>query len=411
MRCFVYIFILLLLPTCCSLAAAQGSVGNGIAQLSMGDADAAAVTLYPLYQQNPKNAEVQYWLGRAYYSQRFYSLAAQRLGEAARRNGGNRDVALWHARALRNAGCFTEAAKVAAGLYKLYPAETSVLEEYITALALCGDAAGVNAHYDALARTMRTAEERNRLDAWRQTLLQQAAARAAKEPPRAYRTERYSLIYAAESTIAADVVKEIDRAVQQIEDTFGVRLNDFRVLLFSDSNAFNAYARSLLPDMRELHTNALTLQGVLILSLPNAQWGIEGIRAEYISTIRHEIAHLAIGQRSRGDGVPLWLNEGLACYFGGMGGMTRRALPKTPLSLRELDQAFLTGSRERQEDAYAQALAMGTVLVNRLNTAGIRQLLDQLGAGVPLPLAYEPLGKEPLTAFVASWPERYMAEK
>jgi tetratricopeptide (TPR) repeat protein len=407
MRGTIFIVILMLLG---SIAAGQVSVGNGIAQLSMGDADAAAVTLYTLSRQTPKDAEVQYWLGRAYYAQRFYALAAKSLGEAYRHNAGDHDVSLWYARALRNAGRVADEVPVVNNLHRHYPADTAVLQEYISALALTGDAAGVNAHIDELARTMQSADERSRLDTWRQTLLRQAAARAAQEPPRDIRTERYTLKYAPESTVAPQVVGEIDRACRQIEDTFGVRLADFRVLLFADGTAFNAYARSLLPDMREFHSNALTLQGVLVVYLPDGQWAIEGARAEIISALRHELAHLAVNQRSHGDGVPLWLNEGLACYYGGMGGMSgmeRRALPAAPMGPRALDQAFLAGSLECQQDAYTQALAMATVLVNRLGNAGVRQLLDELGSGKPLPLAYEPLAKEPLPTFLTNWPARY----
>ncbi len=107
--------------------------------------------------------------------------------------------------------------------------------------------------------------------------------------------------------------------------------------------------------------------------------------------MRHEMVHLALYQHTEGESFPTWLNEGMACYFGGWGGMQAGQIPAKPMNLNDLDVAFLHADLNGQEQAYAQAHAMVTVLAHQFGTARLLFYLDKVVDGVPVGTAYEQL--------------------
>gem|GEM_PF-2472197 len=121
----------------------------------------------------------------------------------------------------------------------------------------------------------------------------------------------------------------------------------------------------------------------------------------------HELAHLALGRRVP-DGLPRWLNEGLAMLIateirpGDIPLLTRLAALNalTDFSPTELD---FQGGVYRARAAYAQSLSMVHYLKREKGWPGLALLLDHLAAGEDLTTAAAQVYEKPWPALVDEW--------
>lgn len=407
LRCII-VFVLLLL-TGIVLAADPPELTEGIASVSAGDYARAVLLLQPIAADRPDDSVPHYWLGRAYYGERQFRAAAKHLALAANMDSGNHDVCLWHARALRAAGNGKDAAEAYAAYVERFPADNTMLAEYAKAQAQDGDYAGARNTFAQLLERDPSPATRAAIDAWNKALTGLASL-AQLEPPSRLRTPQYELCYDNRDEALSTVRDAVERAQARISTLTGIKLKGYRILLFPTWATYSRYAQILLPEGSELHAAAFTLPGVLVLWSPSNWPERTENTQEFRDILRHEMTHLAINQYTGGEGLPTWLNEGLACYFGGWGGMQTGQIPAKPFSFSELDQALLRGDRDSQEQAYAQAHAMLTALARKLGTPGLFKLIDRLADGLPLATAYEQLSGEKLDKFLANWPSQSAAK-
>ncbi|MHB9110534.1 MAG: tetratricopeptide repeat protein [Armatimonadota bacterium] len=373
------------------------ALGDGIAFVARGQYAEAVQALGPLEAELGGDSVLQYWLGRAFYGLRNYRLAAGHLGQAAVHDGGNYDVCAWHARALRQAGAYPAALQAYADYTARFPNDDRLLVEYASTLALSGDLAGARALLGELI-ARRPGSDALRL------IVDALATQERLEPPLTVQGKDFTLQYTPAERARHRVLVAVEDARRRVSEATDIEVRGFRVLLFADGDSYVRYARVLLPDARELHAVAFSAPGLLVMCSPDAWPAGKRDDATVGNILRHEMAHLAILQRGHGEGVPLWLNEGLACHFGGWGGQRQGSIPATPMDLRKLDGALL--GRDTTP-AYAQAHAMATVMAGRLGGEGLLNLLDLLANGVPLPKAYAELAGEPFEVFLREWPARY----
>lgn len=390
------IMILLLLPACL-LAEDPRALGEGITFVGRGQYAEAVQALQPLEDELGGDSVLQYWLGRAFYGQRNYRLAAEHLGQAAERDATNYEACAWHARALRQAGEYPAALQAYADYTARFPNDDRLLVEYASTLALAGDLPSARA---LLGELIARRPESNAL----RLIVDALATQERLEPPLTIQAKEFTLQYTPAERVRNRVFTAIEEARCRVSEATGIEVHGFRVLLFADGDSYVRYARVLLPDARDLHAVAFSAPGLLVLCSPDAWPASQRDDKTVGNILRHEMAHLAILQRGHGEGLPLWLNEGLACHFGGWGGQRQGSPPAMPMDLRKLDSAFL--GRD-STPAYAQADAMATVIAGRLNGPALLALLDQLANGVPLPTAYAQLAGEPFEVFLREWPARY----
>jgi len=397
MRIALLVIIIVLLLPAGLLAEDPRELGEGIAFVGRGQYAEAVQALQPLEDELGGDSVLQYWLGRAYYGLHNYRLAAGHLGQAAEVDATNYEVCAWHARALRQAGDYPAALQAYADYTARFPNDDRLLVEYASTLALAGDLAGARALLGQLI-ARRPGSDALKL------IVDALATQERLEPPLSLQTKNFTLQYTPAERARDRVFTAVETARRQVSEATGIEVSGFRVLLFADGDSYVRYARVLLPDARDLHAVAFSSPGLLVLCSPDA-WP-EGKQDDKTvgNILRHEMAHLAILQRGHGEGLPLWLNEGLACHFGGWGGQRQGMPPAAPMDLRRLDSAFL--GRD-STSAYAQADAMATVMAGRLNGPALLALLDQLANGVPLPTAYAQLAGEAFEVFLKEWPARY----
>lgn len=402
---------------CCVLALAgvvcaadPPELARGIAAVSVGDYLRATLLLQSLATAHPADSVPNYWLGRAYYGQRQFRAAVKYLGVAANADSGNRDVCLWDARALRAAGKGQAAADAYALLVARYPDDAMLLGEYGAALAQSGDYAGARATFAQLLTHNPTEADRAAVAAWNKAL-DGLSTRDQLEPTAHLRTKEYELSYDANDRTVDQVSALIERTITRTKNCTGIQLHGFRVLLFPTWESYKRYAMVFLPQGTELYAAAFTLPGLLVFWSPGNWPPKPTVSEEFTAIVRHEMIHLALYQHTGGESFPTWLNEGMACYFGGWGGMQGGQIPAKPLTLNDLDAAFVHADMDGQEHAYAQAHAMVTVLANQLGTERLLQFLDKVVDGVPIATAYEQLNNDKFATFLTEWPARFTALK
>jgi hypothetical protein len=401
----VILAVLSIALLCMPLRAQQGAVLDAMGLVTQGEHEAAYAALYPLIQASPNDASIRHWLGRACYGMRFYRMAAEHLAVAAQRDPANSEFLLWHARALRAGGAFAEAADAYALYFARAPQDAANLADYATVQTLAGDFPGARQTFRRLEQRDRSADMREWLQDWA-AILHKLASQASLEPTQYQRTAHFELRY--DSPLLADALYlAVADAHHRIVTVTGLPVQDFRVLAFSDWRAYTLYAHTVLLTEQEMPSAAFSLPDALVLYVPPRWPNTRAARDEFANLLRHEMVHLAIARRTQGEGVPIWFNEGLACFFGQWAGMQGGQLPAKPWSGRMLDHAFRAVDAHTREQAYAQAHAMTTVLLQKIGQDRLPHMLDRLAQGMPLALVYQELGGEPYSVFLAQWPDRY----
>jgi hypothetical protein len=130
---------------------------------------------------------------------------------------------------------------------------------------------------------------------------------------------------------------------------------------------------------------------------------------------RHELAHVAIHQRS-GEAVPPWLDEGLATLaagsdFDGERAVALSLLARDPAALRILtdDRPWIDHNAALDGHGYAVAAEAARLVRGQAGDSGVATLLDRMGAGIAPQRAIEDALGEPFARFVAQLPERALA--
>jgi tetratricopeptide (TPR) repeat protein len=115
---------------------------------------------------------------------------------------------------------------------------------------------------------------------------------------------------------------------------------------------------------------------------------------EFDRILTHELTH-AMLRSVASRNLPAWLNEGLAMYFEGYDAAgVERALATYRLfvPLSALRSSFGRLNERQAAVAYAESFFATSVLIERIGTAGIGQLLQDLDGGQPIDQAVERFG-------------------
>lgn len=116
--------------------------------------------------------------------------------------------------------------------------------------------------------------------------------------------------------------------------------------------------------------------------------------AEFDRILTHELTHAMLHSVAARN-LPAWLNEGLAMYFEGYDAQAvERALASARVfvPLTALRSSFARLTEAQATVAYAQSLFATSVLVDRIGTPGLTQLLQDLDAGQPIDEAVQRFG-------------------
>ncbi|HEY4743703.1 MAG TPA: peptidase MA family metallohydrolase, partial [Desulfuromonadaceae bacterium] len=127
--------------------------------------------------------------------------------------------------------------------------------------------------------------------------------------------------------------------------------------------------------------------------------GLKEITPPMRGVLFHEYAHVVVFDLTRGN-CPLWLNEGIAEWFGRtqynrpMADLSRAARQGTFADFRRLEGSFSGFSRQDAALAYQQSYAMVDYLVATYGWHRVKELLVALGNGMNVEAAIAAAWKE-----------------
>ena len=249
------------------------------------------------------------------------------LEVAANADSGNRDACLWYARALRAAARGKRRRRRMRCWSSAIPDDAVVLAEYGAAQALAGDYTGARATFAHLLALNPSVEDRRAIAAWNKAL-DGLSTRDQLEPTARLRTGQFELCYDENDGAMGRCAGCSNTPSRARKTSPASSCTAFACCSSPPGRPTQRYATVFLPGGTALHAAAFTLPGVLVLWSPSDWPQKSTVQDEFTAILRHEMVHLALYQHTGGESFPTWLNEGIACYFGGWGGMQSRPDPR-----------------------------------------------------------------------------------
>ena len=209
----------------------------------------------------------------------------------------------------------------------------------------------------------------------------------------------------------ADIAKDFYPHINRLID--GIEIGKIEIWMCKTQQQFQAAAHAPIQDWAV--GCAFPLSRRIVIQNPRV---IIDRKFQLSQVLRHEIVHIAFGQRTKstiGD-IPLWFIEGVAVYLSGEWAphrhevMFEHILSRSIVPLANLTERFPTGERQAQL-AYAESLNAVAWLVKIAGVENLWEVIDLLSAGNDLNSAYEQAIGWDLATFDAEWqaslPQRY----
>lgn len=199
--------------------------------------------------------------------------------------------------------------------------------------------------------------------------------------------------------IAEDFYPHINRLIDEIE------IDKIEIWICKTQQQFKAAAHAPIQDWAV--GCAFPLSRRIVIQNPRV---IIDRKFQLSQVLRHEIVHVAFGQRTKstiGD-IPLWFIEGIAIYLSGEWTphrhevMFEHILSRSIIPLAELTERFPSAERGAQL-AYAESLNAVAWLTKIAGVEKLWEVIDLLGAGNDLNTAYEQAIGWDLARFDAEW--------
>ena len=218
--------------------------------------------------------------------------------------------------------------------------------------------------------------------------------------------EHFQIYYQPDEThpqdiadIAEDFYPHINRLIN------GIEIGKIEIWMCKTQQQFQAAAHAPIQDWAV--GCAFPLSRRIVIQNPRV---IIDRKFQLSQVLRHEIVHIAFGQRTEstiGD-IPLWFIEGIAIYLSGEWAphrhevMFEHILSKSVIPLAALAERFPSPERKAQL-AYAESLNAVAWLVKIAGAEKLWEIIDLLGSGHDLNTAYKQAIGWDLATFDAEW--------
>ena len=367
-----------------SLAQAGSFFSRGLTLIDEAKYDEAIAVLKEAEKESPQEGAVQYWLGYAQYQQYRFPEAIGRFRRAVESSPNAVSYHLWLGKAHIRGGSLTVAISE---LSQAVALDSRQIEAYLAlgmALALTGK---VESAADQFLRVIDLAPNSSAAQTARDwiTALKGQADLAKMEPRSQKFIGHFLICYDEQDPAVEEVAKILEEAHQTLAKDFEVELPLSRVLIFRDRTSYQQYCLSKDPtNLGTMHSLASSSPGMILLWSPTS-WckAIPPTPKEFLwSVLPHEYAHLVVAYLAGGRGVPRWLDEGIACYYGRWGGtLQSRLSQKTASPLYRIDDALISHSKLHNDLAYAQVYSMVNCLFAITSQEAVARLVIDLGKG------------------------------
>jgi hypothetical protein len=229
----------------------------------------------------------------------------------------------------------------------------------------------------------------------------------------------------AESGVSGAVAERLEAVVREdaafVEAYFARKLRDVpAVFVFSSQQSFAVALEKQFGYSRGMAAQLSNQYGGLLVSGLGAI-AINGenvLGGERPTIFRHELTHVMAHQLA-GDGLPMWLDEGLATLVAEADSSVFDLERVTALSILADDSIRMLAFDEDRSwfdrnaalggNAYGVAAEAVRAIAMRVDRAAFTALLEAVGRGQTLTSAYPDATGESLSQFVVSLPERVLA--
>ena len=201
----------------------------------------------------------------------------------------------------------------------------------------------------------------------------------------------------------ADIAEDFYPHISRLID--GIEMGKIEIWMCKTQEQFQAAAHAPIQDWAV--GCAFPLSRRIVIQNPRV---IIDRKFQLSQVLRHEIVHIAFGQRTKstiGD-IPLWFIEGIAIYLSGEWAphrhevMFEHILSRSIIPLTELKEQFPSPERGAQL-AYAESLNAVAWLVKIAGVEKLWEVIDLLSAGNDLNTAYKRAIGWDLATFDAEW--------
>lgn len=201
----------------------------------------------------------------------------------------------------------------------------------------------------------------------------------------------------------ADIAEDFYPHINRLTD--GIEMGKIEIWMCKTQEQFQAAAHAPIQDWAV--GCAFPLSRRIVIQNPRI---IVDRKFQLSQVLRHEIVHIAFGQRTKSTigEIPLWFIEGVAIYLSGEWAphrhqvMFEHILSRSIIPLADLTERFPSAERKAQL-AYAESLNAVVWLVKIAGVEKFWEVIDRLSAGNDLNTAYKQTIGWDLTVFDAEW--------
>ncbi len=219
-------------------------------------------------------------------------------------------------------------------------------------------------------------------------------------------SEHFQIYYQSDETHPQDIADIAEDFYPQIHRLInGIEIGKIEIWMCRTQQQFQAAAHAPIQDWAV--GCAFPLSRRIVIQNPRV---IIDRKFQLSQVLRHEIVHIAFGQRTKstiGD-IPLWFIEGIAIYLSGEWAphrhdvMFEHILSKSIIPLADLSEQFPTPERKAQL-AYAESLNAVAWLTKTAGEEKLWEVIDLLSVGNDLNTAYKQAIGWDLATFDAAW--------
>ena len=201
----------------------------------------------------------------------------------------------------------------------------------------------------------------------------------------------------------ADIAEDFYPHINRLTD--GIEIGKIEIWICKTQAQFQAAAHAPIQDWAV--GCAFPLSRRIVIQSPRV---IIDRKFQLSQVLRHEIVHIAFGQRTKstiGD-IPLWFIEGIAIYLSGEWAphrhevMFEHILSRSIIPLADLTERFPSNEKKAQL-AYAESLNAVAWLVKIAGVETLWEVIDLLSAGNDLNTAYKQAIGWDLATFNTEW--------
>jgi tetratricopeptide (TPR) repeat protein len=379
------ILILIILFLFIGLLNAESQTNDVISLVENGDYSAASVEMLKI---NDENFPVKYWSGRIQYGLRKYADAAKLFESSFLNDENGNSTIFWWARSLRNSGCQNKAISLFKIAYNKDKNNQIIIGEYAAIKVLAGDYSEASKLFSLIS----SKEIISKAEKWRE-LLKPLVKSMDLEPPKLYEIDGM-IICSDDKKKVADIEKIALKAKIDVEKAMNTQLPSFRLLIFSSYDSYSKYSFTVHNKNKALGSPSFTLPGVIAIWNPSDWHTPPHSNTEVPGIIRHEMVHLAISVLTHGENVPLWLNEGLACKYGG-GIEVKSPTDLKDKTFSEINILLNSNDEYEQLSGYYLAFNKVSVITKDMTIDDIHELLMLIADGESFEVAMKKIsGKE-----------------